>query len=193
VTLLLHDAGLCAALAERGVTGAREIRVLSVNQPWASLIACGAKEWETRSWRTSYRGLVLVHASRTTVGLRAIDAAALWPAKDLPAISGHMRDAGLPSTSAAAAHELPFGKLLALAVLEQVLPTGPGVEPFPEWSERELALGNFDAGRFAWRLRVLATLPEPLAYRGGQGFPNLPKAWWPRLASALVPVIRRAS
>lgn len=38
------------------------MRVLSVKQPWASLIASGAKTLELRSWSTKYRGPVLILA-----------------------------------------------------------------------------------------------------------------------------------
>lgn len=36
---------------------------LSVRQPWASLIAWGEKTVEVRTWRTPYRGPLLIHAS----------------------------------------------------------------------------------------------------------------------------------
>lgn len=38
------------------------MRVLSVRQPWASLIASGRKRLELRTWSTSYRGPVLILA-----------------------------------------------------------------------------------------------------------------------------------
>lgn len=38
------------------------MRVLSVRQPWASLIASGRKTIELRSWGTKYRGPVLILA-----------------------------------------------------------------------------------------------------------------------------------
>lgn len=37
---------------------------LSVRQPWAWAIAAGLKDVENRSWPTSYRGPLLIHASR---------------------------------------------------------------------------------------------------------------------------------
>src|SRR2546426_9620339 len=37
---------------------------LSIRQPWASLIILGHKDIENRSWPTSVRGRVLIHASR---------------------------------------------------------------------------------------------------------------------------------
>ncbi len=39
------------------------MRALSVRQPWAGLIVAGLKDIENRSWRTEYRGQLLVHAS----------------------------------------------------------------------------------------------------------------------------------
>lgn len=37
-------------------------RALSIKQPWAWLIVNGYKDVENRSWRTHYRGPVLIHA-----------------------------------------------------------------------------------------------------------------------------------
>lgn len=41
----------------------REIRILSIRQPWAELIVSGIKRIENRTWNTKYRGPVLIHAS----------------------------------------------------------------------------------------------------------------------------------
>lgn len=38
------------------------MRALSIRQPWAELILSGRKTIETRTWRTSHRGLIAVHA-----------------------------------------------------------------------------------------------------------------------------------
>lgn len=38
-------------------------RALTLHQPWASLVALGVKRLETRSWSTSYRGRLLIHAA----------------------------------------------------------------------------------------------------------------------------------
>ena len=37
-------------------------KVLTVRQPYASLLVCGVKDVENRSRRTNYRGTVLIHA-----------------------------------------------------------------------------------------------------------------------------------
>ena len=38
------------------------MKAISIKQPWASLIAYGIKDIENRTWRTNYRGRVLIHA-----------------------------------------------------------------------------------------------------------------------------------
>lgn len=39
------------------------MKALSIIQPWTSLIATGIKDIENRTWRTSFRGEFLLHAS----------------------------------------------------------------------------------------------------------------------------------
>lgn len=41
------------------------MKALSIRQPWASLIIDGPKRIENRTWKTTRRGWVLVHASLT--------------------------------------------------------------------------------------------------------------------------------
>lgn len=40
------------------------MKVITIKQPWASLIAEGYKEYEFRSWKTKYRGDILIHAGK---------------------------------------------------------------------------------------------------------------------------------
>ena len=40
------------------------MKVLTIKQPYASLIAYGKKKYEFRSWKTKYRGEILIHASK---------------------------------------------------------------------------------------------------------------------------------
>lgn len=41
----------------------KDVKVLVVRQPWAWLIVHGFKDIENRSWRTRYRGTLLIQAS----------------------------------------------------------------------------------------------------------------------------------
>ena len=41
------------------------MKVLTIKEPWASLIINGYKKYEFRSWKTNYRGKILIHAGMT--------------------------------------------------------------------------------------------------------------------------------
>ena len=38
------------------------MKVITIKQPYATLIAEGIKKYEFRSWKTNYRGKILIHA-----------------------------------------------------------------------------------------------------------------------------------
>lgn len=40
------------------------MKVITIKQPWATLIAKGYKEYEFRTWRTKYRGEIFIHAGK---------------------------------------------------------------------------------------------------------------------------------
>lgn len=40
------------------------MKVITIKQPWATLIAEGYKEYEFRTWKTKYRGEILIHAGK---------------------------------------------------------------------------------------------------------------------------------
>lgn len=40
------------------------MKVLTIKEPWATLILEGKKTIETRTWNTNYRGIILLHASK---------------------------------------------------------------------------------------------------------------------------------
>ena len=53
------------------------MKVITLKQPWASLIANGYKTYEFRSWKLNYRGDILIHAGK------AIDIDAIKKVEDL--------------------------------------------------------------------------------------------------------------
>lgn len=40
------------------------MKVITIKQPFASLIAAGIKEYEFRTWKSKYRGKLLIHAGK---------------------------------------------------------------------------------------------------------------------------------
>lgn len=128
-------------VGERSATGQR-MRALSLWQPWASLIALGFKTFETRSWKTPYRGRVAIHATKIE--------------QLTPALNRLLRAQG----------ELPLGAIVATAELVEVHPVEDVRGMLPAL---ELELGNYADGRYAWRLAHVRALSNPIPARGAQG------------------------
>ena len=40
------------------------MKILTLKQPWATLVAEGYKKYEFRTWKTNYRGEILIHAGK---------------------------------------------------------------------------------------------------------------------------------
>ena len=53
------------------------MKVITIKEPFATLIAEGYKEYEFRTWRTKYRGEILIHAGK------GVDKKAMEKFKDL--------------------------------------------------------------------------------------------------------------
>ena len=126
------------------------MKAITLTQPWASAIALGWKRIETRSWYTSYRGPLLIHAAKT------FPPAARKFAEEERAM-GRCPD------------ELPLGALIARARLVKVVPT---TEVVP--SDLERRLGDFWPRRWAWLLEDVEPLPEPIPCKGALGLWEYP-------------------
>lgn len=46
------------------------MKTLSVRQPWASLLVCGLKDIENRTWASNFKGRIMIYASSTKVPKR---------------------------------------------------------------------------------------------------------------------------
>jgi hypothetical protein len=139
------------------------IKCLTLYQPYASLVALRAKSIESRSWRTWYRGTLLIHAARSFPR---------W-AQDLckqQPFAGVLREAGLkdPSSGLVDPKQLPLGAILAVCTLKHCVRIGtPGLDLPP--AEPERSFGDYTPGRYAWILRDILPLREPIAARGSMG------------------------
>jgi len=51
------------------------MKALTIRQPWTWLIVHGHKDIENRTWRTAYRGPVLIHAATRLAGMDSYAAA----------------------------------------------------------------------------------------------------------------------
>jgi hypothetical protein len=138
------------------VTKSRRVRCISLWQPWASLMACGAKFVETRSWNTMARGEVWIHAALNREGLAEARADAVV--------------AGVMAMRLGVAVEeweekLPFGALVGKGVLQVAIPGPRCAALYPG----QVPFGNFARGRFGHVYKGLEAI-EPVPMRGKQGF-----------------------
>lgn len=165
------------------------MKALTIWQPWASLIACGAKRYETRSWPTKYRGPIAIHA--------AVKDPNKLPLQGKEALERAVReeiDAGRCPTWCF----MPTGAVIATAELVNVwhivYHPGPNVDKarhidigaesmtedkhdphFGDYfvpTEKEIILGDWTPGRYAWELANVKPLPRPIPVKGKQGLWN---------------------
>lgn len=126
----------------------KQVKALSIIQPWASLLIHGAKQWETRSRRTRYRGPIAIHASKGRVVIPAVLAEIVQEALGV-----------LPE-------DLPRGVVLGLATLSACERTE---DVRLVIKHRERRLGDFSDGRFAYRIEPLRVFFQPVPARGALG------------------------
>lgn len=181
------------------------MKAISLWQPWASLIACGAKPFETRSWappRDMIGQPIAIHAAKK------IDKGAGEFADEL--CYGQHKDGGfeladkLEASMKGTPHELlglfgkastmPIGCVVAIARLDAAFLLGEKAEgtavpaasvvqritsrDMPEcFTVRYDDFGDYAPGRWAWLLRDVKPLTPPVAMKGAQGFFELPQGW----------------
>jgi len=136
------------------------MKTLSVMQPWATLIALGAKRIETRSWSTSYRGPLAIHVSSRMSREAALSLRAP-PIREALAAGGYHQGSGPASNP----YRLPLGVVIAVVTLVDVQRiTLEHVPPEPERS-----FGDYTPGRFAWFMHDVRRLPEAVEAKGALG------------------------
>ena len=159
-----------------------DIQCLTVWQPWASLLALGAKQYETRGWPTRYRGPVAIHAS---IQWRREDAILCLqePFRFALEAAGVELDAeALSWKTRRPPRVLPLGVVLAVGELVDCIETWPPPADVPGY---ELAFGDWGPARFAWRIANVVRLAEPVPSKGQQGLYPLPRAARPAVEDQL--------
>lgn len=113
------------------------MKAITIKQPWASLIVSGLKDIENRSWKTNFRGRVLIHAGKAVskngwreMNQRQIDVAA--STKMMGAIF----------------NELPFGAIIGSVEIVDCVQNHPSI-----WAEK---------GAWNWVLANPVMFPEPI-------------------------------
>jgi len=139
------------------------VKILTLTQPWATLVAIGAKTYETRNWSTSFRGPIGIHAAKGLAGMDSHQFQRLCNTPPFWDVLQHTEYAAGMVLS----QLLPRGAIIAVCTLVDVVPTR--AIPWGVLSQHELAFGDYSAGRFAWELRNVRRLSEPIPARGALG------------------------
>lgn len=172
------------------------MRLLSLHEPWASLMALQFKRVETRDWDTAYRGPLAIHASKHGMSLQDTLDTCLDPVF-FNALQAYepFRSAILPHCSNGVTHpnHIPKqamktafpnrGKILCIVNLVAIWPTQtfdgrhPGI-----LTTVERAFGNYDAidsksgrPRQGWLTEFIFRLPEPIEFYSKQGLVEVPE------------------
>lgn len=149
------------------------MKTLTLTQPWATLVAIGAKKFETRSWKTFYRGPLAIHAAK---GFPKWAQELCFQEPFQPALGDHIK--GLTSNTLILPKLLPTGCIVATCELTAIYPTltekgtSEGVRRIdpngfimpPD--EPELSFGDYSPDRFAWVLENIQPLAEPIPAKG---------------------------
>lgn len=159
------------------------MRAITLTQPWATLVAIGAKRIETRSWRTSYRGPLAIHAAAglgPVGGLRGLRTLISQPVF-FEALRCIVPNAYRDCTVDAILDSLPFGAVLSSAKLVDCVAIAHRWQEqliqqrdnrwfvSPPITSPEYAFGDYTPGRYAWLLDDVQPLPEPIPARGQPG------------------------
>lgn len=125
------------------------MKALTLRQPYATLIAIGAKNFETRRWHPRENpGVIAIASSKTKMSGPMRDRCNAPPFSEV-----------LPYDAERKEVRTPIGCILAVARISEFVPTE---EIGPDDLEREGAFGDFREGRWAWFLPDILPLAEPI-------------------------------
>lgn len=122
------------------------MKALTVRQPWAFAIASGQKKIENRTWPTSHRGGLAIHAGSSWSDLRG-RSLEIWREviADLPAFE-----------------TLPFGQIVCVVNVVDCVPLEKVQgQPFAE-------------GPWCWILEDVRVISPGITWRGSQGLFSVP-------------------
>lgn len=129
------------------------MKVLSLKEPFATLIKNKKKLVETRSWNTNYRGELYIHASVTKIDKE------IRGRKELFDLLGN--------------ESLGFGRIICKCrLVDCIYMTKEYVEDMKINRFEEYLCGEYKEGRYAWILDSIEPLEEPIKAKGQLGIWN---------------------
>ena len=140
------------------------VKIISVRQPWAWLIVAGHKDIENRTWRTSYRGRLLIHASK-----------AMDP-EDFPMQRKWIRESGIVIPE-----DLPRGAIVGAATLTDVWNANRGkvrrhCSQCHQYDLQYKDNSPWFEGPYGFEMADAVEFAEPIPYRGQLGIRDISDA-----------------
>ncbi len=149
------------------------MKVITVWQPWAQLLAAGYKHNETRNWRTNYRGEILIHAAKKDP---------IWGISVMPdeAWEKALLSFGLYE-SFNRFEKFPTGVIIGKAKLTDCkLIDESYYQLTKDLCPEEFAYGDFTPGRWAWVFEDPEIFENPVPAAGKQGLWSWDGSIWSR-------------
>ncbi len=131
------------------------MKVLSLTEPFATLIKEKKKYVETRSWKTNYRGTLYIHASSTK--MKKED-------KENKELMNLLQD--IP---------LNYGCIICKCTLVDCIYMTNDYVNNTKRNRQEYICGEYKEGRYAWILKDIEVLKNPIPAKGHLGIWNLKK------------------
>ena len=123
------------------------MKVLSIIEPYATLIKDGVKTIETRSWKTNYRGELYIHASSTKMPREYKENLELMSLIDK--------------------EKLNYGSIICSCELVDCIEmTEQFIEYIKNNNKTEYLIGLYSTGRYAWILKNVKILDTPIKAKG---------------------------
>ncbi len=123
------------------------MKVLSLTEPYATLIKNGKKKVETRSWKTSYRGALYIHASSTKISRET---------KQNDELMNLVKN-----------NDMNYGNIICKCnLVDCIKMTKEYVEDMRKNHYQEYICGEYSEGRYAWILENIEILDKPISAKG---------------------------
>lgn len=122
------------------------MKVITLKQPWATLVAEGIKQYEFRSWKYNYRGEILIHAGA------GIDKEAMKKVESLNL-------------------EYPQKRIIAKVIIEDCLELNDELNK-KICNSNPMVYGNKNRTGFVWKLKDVKKISCDETVSGKQGIWN---------------------
>lgn len=127
------------------------MKALTLWQPWATAIALGLKQYETRAWFASYRGDLAIHAAKKPITKEI----SLFFQEHYPDWENLLNLANQQK-----------GCIVAICNLIDCIEMDDSL--ITQQTKLELMFGNWQIGRYAWKLDFIQSV-KAIPFSGSQG------------------------